>query len=109
MLIPIVLPYHVEERNLASNLATNTIWTKSTFSSMILSEHFVPTCAPSAHLCCPVQVQGLQPTIESLQLLRKLSFLNNDTIINGLVEELPKYLAPSGGVQVQTEDDKEKW
>ena len=60
-------------------------------------------------MCCPVQVQGLQPTIESLELLRKLAFFNNDTIINGLAEELPKYLALSDGVQVQTEDDKAMW
>ena len=42
------------------------------------------------------------------RILRKFSFLDNDTIINGLAEELPKYLALSDGVQVQTQDDKGK-
>ena len=60
-------------------------------------------------MCCLVQVQGLQPTIESLELLRKFPFLDNHTAINGLAEELPKYLALSDGVQVETEDDKVKW
>ncbi|CAB4024421.1 RNA-directed DNA polymerase from transposon BS [Paramuricea clavata] len=62
-----------------------------------------------ARLCCPVQVQGLQPTIESLELLRKFPFLDDDAIINGLGQELPNYLALSDGVQVQTEDDRVKW
>lgn len=62
-----------------------------------------------ARLCCPVQIQGLQPTIESLELLRKFPFLDDDAIINGLAEELPNYLALSDGVQVQTEDEKVKW
>ena len=119
VLIPIVLPYHVKEqiatrffstnclkqRNLASNLASNSIY----LEKVNIQFYDIIRAFRSARLCCPVQVQGLQPTIESLELLRKFPFLDNDTIINGLAEELPKYLALSDGVQVQREDDKVKW
>ena len=95
----------LKQRNLASNLASNSIY----LDKVNIQFYDIIRAFRSARLCCPVQVQGLQPTIESLELLRKFPFLDNDTIINGLAEELPKYLALSDGVQVQREDDKVKW
>ena len=60
----------------------------------------------SARLCCPVQVQNLRPTADSLQELRNLGFLDNDIVINGLIEELPRYLANADGTEIETEKGK---
>eukprot|EP00112_Aurelia_sp_Birch-Aquarium-sp1_P014586 Seg3162.1 transcript_id=Seg3162.1/GoldUCD/mRNA.D3Y31 product="hypothetical protein" protein_id=Seg3162.1/GoldUCD/D3Y31 len=71
--------------------------------------HDVVRAFRGARLCCPVQVQSLNPTADSLQLLRNFPFLDDDTIIAGLVEELPMYLALVDGTQIQVEDEKLKW
>ena len=63
----------------------------------------------AARLCCPVQVQGLRPSLESLEMLRKFPFLDDDGTIAGLGEELPNYLALADGTAIQAEEDKVKW
>ena len=62
-----------------------------------------------ARLCCLGQVQGLQPTKDSLDLLRSFPFLDDDEIINGLAEELPSCIALSDGVQVEKQEAKVEW
>ena len=63
----------------------------------------------SARLCCPVQVQNLHPNAASLAELRKFSFLNNDATIDGLVNELPRYLAAADGTVIEEEEEKVHW
>ena len=63
----------------------------------------------SATLCCPIQVQQLRPTAASLHELRNFSFLDNDAVITGLSDELPRYLASADGTQTETEDEKVQW
>ena len=63
----------------------------------------------SARLCCPVQVQNLHPNAASLAELRKFSFLNNDATIDGLVNELPRYLAAADGTVIEEEEEKVQW
>ena len=63
----------------------------------------------SARLCCPIQVQQLRPTAASLHELRNFSFLDNDAVITGLSDELPRYLASADGTQTETEDEKVQW
>ena len=55
----------------------------------------------SARLCCPVQVQNLHLNAASLAELRKFNFLNND----GLVNELPRYLAAADGTVIEEEEE----
>ena len=71
--------------------------------------HALVRAFKSAHLCCPVQVQQLRPTVASLAELRNFSFLDDDGIIAGLSQELPHYLATAEGTQVATEEDKVQW
>ena len=71
--------------------------------------HDVVRAFRGARLCCPIQVKSLNPTAESLQLLWNFPFLDDDTIIAGLVEELPMYLALVDDTQIQAEDEKLKW
>ena len=63
----------------------------------------------SARLCCPVQVQQLRPTAASVEELRRLRFLDNDAIIQGLTAELPRNLAIADGADLQTEEEKLQW
>ena len=63
----------------------------------------------AAHLCCPVQVQALNPTAASLEELRNFPFANDDATIANLAQELPLYLAASDGVTITCEDDKLTW
>ena len=63
----------------------------------------------SARLCCPVQVQQLRPTAASVEELRRVRFLDNDAIIQGLTAELPRYLAVADGAGLQTEEEKLQW
>ena len=63
----------------------------------------------SARLCCPVQVQSLTPTAESLQEFRSFPFIKDDAKIANLAEELPLYLAAAEGVTVTCENDKLTW
>lgn len=63
----------------------------------------------AARLCCPVQVQALNPTAASLEELRNFPFANDDATIANLAQELPLYLAASDGVTVTCEDDKLTW
>lgn len=63
----------------------------------------------AARLCCPVQVQSLDITAESLEEFRNFPFINDDTKIANLAEELPAYLAAADGVTVTCEDDKVTW
>ena len=53
----------------------------------------------AARLCCPVQVQALNPTAASLEELRNFPFANDDATIANLAQELPLYLAASDGAQ----------
>jgi hypothetical protein len=63
----------------------------------------------AARLCCPVQVQSLDPTAESLEEFRNFPFINDDTWIENLAEELPAYLVAADGVTVTCEEDKVTW
>ena len=63
----------------------------------------------SARLFCPVQVQQLHPTVASVEELRKFSFLDDDGIIQGLVVELPQYMAIADGTALDTEEEKLLW
>ena len=63
----------------------------------------------AARLCCPVQVQALNPTAASLEELRNFPFANDDATIANLAQELPLYLAASDGVTVTCKDDKLTW
>ena len=45
-----------------------------------------------------MQVQSLNPTAESLEEFRNIPFINDDTKIANLAEELPAYLAAADGV-----------
>ena len=63
----------------------------------------------NARLCCPVQVQNLHPNAASVAELRKFSFLNNDATIDGLVNELPRYLAAADGTVIEEEEEKVQW
>ena len=60
----------------------------------------------AARLCCPVQVQSLDPTAESLEEFGNFPFINDDTKIANLAEELPAYLAAADGVTVTCEEDR---
>lgn len=63
----------------------------------------------AARLCCPVQVQHLNPTAASLEEFRNFPFLDdNDTIAN-LAQELPAYLATADGVAMTNDDEKLAW
>ena len=56
----------------------------------------------SSRLCCPMQVQALQPNAASGQELKQFSCITNAQILQ-LVEELPKYLAMAYGAVIETE------
>ena len=63
----------------------------------------------AARLCCPVQVQSLNPTAASLEEFRSFPFIDDDTTIANLAQELPLYLAAADGVTVTCENDKLTW
>ena len=62
--------------------------------------HHLVHAFKSARSCCPVQVQELHPTADTLQELRNFDFLDNDVVINGLINELPRYLANAHSHQI---------
>ena len=63
----------------------------------------------AARFMCPVSVQWLKPTRQSVEALRIFPFLDDDGIINGLKAELPAYLAATEDVVINTEDRKVEW
>jgi hypothetical protein len=63
----------------------------------------------AARLCCPVQVQSLNPTAAPLEEFRSFSFIDDDRTIANLAQELPLYLAAADGVTVTCENDKLTW
>ena len=63
----------------------------------------------AARLMCPVNVQWLKPTQESVESLRAFPFLDSDVIINGLKVELPTYMAAAEDVSISTEEKKVEW
>ena len=56
-----------------------------------------------------MQVESLNPTAESLEEFRNFPFINDDTKIANLAEELPAYLAAADCVTVTCEEDKVAW
>lgn len=62
-----------------------------------------------ARLCCPMQVQNLNPTAASVEEFRNFPFLDNDNIIANLARELPDYLAAADGVVMANEEEKLAW
>ena len=60
----------------------------------------------AARRCCPIQVQVLKPTSDSLEEFRNYPFLNNDDSIASLAQELPAYLAAAEGLTVSYEGEK---
>lgn len=63
----------------------------------------------AARLMCPVNVQWLKPTQESVESLRAFPFLDSDVIMNGLKEELPTYMAAAEDVSISTKEKKLVW
>ena len=63
----------------------------------------------AARYMCPVSVQWLKPTQQSVEALRIFPFLDDDGIINGLKAELPAYLAATEDVVINTEERKVDW
>jgi hypothetical protein len=63
----------------------------------------------AARLCCPVQVQHLNPTAASLEEFRNFPFLDDDNVIANLAQELPNYLAAADSVTMTDDDDKLAW
>ena len=57
---------------------------------------------------CPVSVQWLKPTQQSVEALGIFPFLDDGGIINGLKAELPAYLAVTDDVVIK-EQRKVKW
>ena len=49
------------------------------------------------------------PNAASVAELRKFSFLNNDATIDGLVNELPRYLVAADGTVIEEEEEKVQW
>ena len=58
---------------------------------------------------CPVAVQWMRPTAATVSALRVFPFLNSDRITDGLIAELPDYVAAAQDVVVTTEEEKVKW
>ena len=63
----------------------------------------VPDCA------APFRCKNFRLTAASLLELRNFSSLDNDAVITGLSDELPRYLASADGTQTETEDEKVQW
>ena len=63
----------------------------------------------AARYMCPVSVQWLKPTQQSVEALRIFPFLDDDGIINGLKAELRAYLAVTEDVVMNTGERKVKW
>ena len=51
----------------------------------------------AARFCCPVQVQALNPTADSLEEFRNFPFTIDDATIANLAQRLPLYLAAADG------------
>ena len=68
----------------------------------------LPAEFKAARLCCPVRVQSLNPTAESLKEFRNFPFINETKIAN-LAAERPAYRAAADGVTVTCEEDKAAW
>ena len=64
----------------------------------------------AARVMCPVTVQWLRPTPATVEALRIIfPFLNSDATINGLIRELPQYVAAAQEVVIQCEEKKVEW
>ena len=63
----------------------------------------------AARCMCPVNVQWLKPTQQSVEALRIFPFLDDDGIINGLKAELPAYLAAIEDVVINTRAKVQWW
>ena len=60
-----------------------------------------------ARMFDPAKVADLKPTQSEIQALRIFPFLNNDSVIEGLVSELPRYVASAEDVSPVA--DKRAW
>ncbi|CAB4040917.1 DNA-directed primase polymerase, partial [Paramuricea clavata] len=63
----------------------------------------------AARIMCPVAVQWLAPTAETIKTLKIFPFLNNDATIDALVKELPQYVAAAQDVIISSEEKKVEW
>ena len=64
----------------------------------------------AARVMCPVTVQWLRPTPATVEALRIIfPFLNSDATINGLIRELPQYVAAAQEVVIKCEEKKVEW
>ena len=63
----------------------------------------------AARIMCPATVQWLRPTPATVETLRIFPFLNSDATINGLIRELPQYVAAAEEVVIQCEEKKVEW
>ena len=67
------------------------------------------TAFKAARIMCPVAVQWMRPTPATVEALRILPFLDNDATINGLIRELPQYVAAARDVVIEQEEKKVEW
>ena len=67
------------------------------------------TTFKAARIMCPVAVQWMRPTPATVEALRIFPFLDNDATINGLIRELPQYVAAAQDVVIEQEEKKVEW
>ena len=67
------------------------------------------TAFKAARIMCPVAVQWMRPTPATVEALRILPFLDNDATIDGLIRELPQYVAAAQDVVIEQEEKKMEW
>ena len=67
------------------------------------------TAFKAARIMCPVAVQWMRPTPATVEALRILPFLDSDATINGLIRELPQYVAAAQDVVIEQEEKKVEW
>jgi hypothetical protein len=63
----------------------------------------------TARLMCPVSIQWLKPTQETVESLRAFPFFDSDDVMNSLKVELPAYLTAAEDVAISTEEKKVEW
>ena len=63
----------------------------------------------AARIMCPEVVQSLRPTPATAQGLRLFPFSDSNHVINGLITELPNYVAAAHNFTMACEEDKVNW
>ena len=63
----------------------------------------------AARVMCPEAVQRLRPAPATVQGLPLFPFLDGNHVINGLITELPNYVAAAHNFTIASEEDKVNW